>query len=124
MYIQILVDQTIKEGLAILDALRKDRFPIAAAFWCRLPESGYWRLVVASKLIDRIGPLEGYKRLHGILDRLGLRAAFSGSVSLLSPSDPQFQRLREYAQGLGQFGVGAKPDGPLSVVQDAYIYSL
>jgi hypothetical protein len=105
VFIQVLVEGKIKGGLAIVDALRQEQVPVSAAFWCRIPESGYWRLVIASELIDKIGPLEGYRRLHEILRRLDLWDALSGSVSLLSPGDPTYRSLQEYAQGPGQFGV-------------------
>jgi hypothetical protein len=122
VFIQILVDEKINAGLAIQEELRKDRFKINSAFWCRIPESGYWRLVIASPLVDRIGPLEGYKRLHSVLDRLGIRGEFSGSISLLSPHDPTYQGLLEQAKGRGQFGVYANPLVPYNVFQDAYFY--
>jgi hypothetical protein len=122
VFIQILVDEKINAGRAIMDALRRDRFPIAAAFWCRIPESRYWRLVIGSKLINRIGPLEGYRRLHKILHELGLWDEFSGSISLLSPNDPTFHHLREYAESPGQFGQGASYEAPYNPFQEAYFY--
>ena len=121
MFIQVLVEDKIKGGLEIVDALRQEQIPVSTAFWCRVPESGYWRLVIASQLIDRIGPLEGYRRLHEILRRLDLWDAFSGSVSLLSPDDPAFRSLQDYAQGPGQFGAGVF-NGPPNAFQDAYFY--
>jgi hypothetical protein len=123
VFIQILVDEQINAGRAIVDALRRDHFPISAAFWCRIPESRYWRLVIGSKLIDRIGSLEGYRRLHEILRRLKLWDEFSGSISLLSPKDPAFHRLREYAESPGQFGQRASYETPYNPFQDAYFYS-
>ena len=122
MFVQILVDRQIDAGRVVVDELRRDGFPISAAFWCRIPESRYWRLVIGSKLIDRIGPLEGYRRLHEILRRLKLWDEFSGSISLLSPNDPAFHRLQEYAESPGQFGVSATLDAPYNPFQDAYFY--
>lgn len=123
MFIQILVEEKINAGRAIVEALRQDGFPIAAAFWCRVPESGFWRLVIGSELIDRIGPLEGYRRLQEILRRLGVWNEFSGSISLLSPNDPAFQSLQEYARSPGQFGVSASFGAPYNTFQDAYFYA-
>ena len=122
MFIQILVKENIDGGLAVVKALRADRVPVSMAFWCRIPESGYWRLVIASKSIDRIGPLEGYKKLHVILDRLGLWDRLSGSISLLSPGDPTFRNLLEHAQSPGQFGVDPAIASHSSVFQAAYFY--
>ena len=121
MFVQVLVDEQINAGRAIVDALRREHFPISTVFWYRIPESGYWRLVIASKLIDRIGSLEGYRRVHNILHKLGLWNTLSGSISLLSPSDPTFRNLHEYAQGPGQFGIG--PSELHNMFQDAYFYA-
>lgn len=111
-------------GARIVDALQKKNFRVSGAFWYRMPESGFWRLVVGSKLVDRIGPLEGYRRLHGILAQMGLLALFSGSISLLGASDPDFLSLRSYVLGPGQFNVGPSfGEGP-NPFQDAYVYSL
>ena len=125
MFIQILVDRQIEAGRVIVEALRQDGFPMTtrSAFWCRIPESGYWRLVIGSKLIDRIGPLQGYRRLHEILHRLNLWEEFSGSISLLSPGDPTFQSLRAYAEGTGQFVVQASHETAHNPFHEAYFYS-
>jgi hypothetical protein len=125
VFIQILVDRQIEAGREIVEALRQDGFPIASrsAFWCRIPESGYWRLVIGSKLIDRIGPLKGYRRLHAILHRLNLWDEYSGSISLLSLGDPTFQSLRAYAESPGQFGVRASYESAYNPFQEAYFYS-
>ena len=122
MFVQVLVSRQIEAGHAIVEALRHRSFPITSAFWCRIPESGYWRLVIGSKLIDRIGPLEGYRHLHEILRQLKLWDELSGSISLLSPSDPTFQSLREYADSPGQFGVPASREMAYNPFQDAYFY--
>ncbi len=125
MFIQILVDRQIEAGRAIVEALRQDGFAITlrSGFWCRIPESGYWRLVIGSKLIDRIGPLQGYRRLHAILHRLNLWDEFVGSIYLLSPVDPTFQSLRAYAESPGQFGVRASYEAAYNPFQEAYFYS-
>ncbi len=124
MFIQVLVREQVEMGAQIVEALRKNRFPISGAFWYRLPESGFWRLVIGSKLVDKIGPLEGYRRLHGILEQMGVLALFSGSISLLGAGDPDFLSLRSYALGPGQFNVGPSfGEGP-NPFQDAYVYSL
>jgi hypothetical protein len=111
-------------GARILEALQKNQFPISGAFWYRMPESGFWRLVIGSKLVDKIGPLEGYRRLHGILAQMGLLALFSGSISLLGADDPDFLNLRSYALGPRQFNVGPSFGEGTNPFQDAYVYSL
>lgn len=126
MFIQVLVEDKIEAGKAIQEELRRSRIPIEAAFWYRMPESGYWRLVIASKLIDRIGPIEGYERLHKALARLRLPERLAddlfGSIALLSPRDPSFQRLLDAAKGPGQIGVRWDPFVQSNAFQDAYFY--
>jgi hypothetical protein len=106
VFIQVLVSEQVEMGRRVVEALRKNKFPISAAFWYRMPESGFWRLVIGSSRVDKIGPLEGYRRLHAILAQMGLPALFSGSISLLGSGDPEFLRLRSEAFGPGQFNAG------------------
>lgn len=122
MFLQVLVDEKIESGKRIIEALRRQRFSISSAFWCRMPESGYWRLVIASPMVDRIGPLAGYRSLNEILRNLGIWKEFSGIVSLLSPKDPTFINLLEYSQSPGQFQVPATQTH--NVFQDAYVYQI
>jgi hypothetical protein len=122
VFIQVLVSEQVATGKRIVEALRKDRFPISGAFWYRMPESGFWRLFIGSKLVDRIGPLEGYKRLQSILTEMGVLTPFSGSIALLGADDPQFLRLKSYALGLGNIGPSLGQDA--NPFQDAYVYRL
>jgi hypothetical protein len=124
VFIQVLVNEQVEMGARVVEALRKNKFPISAAFWYRLPESGFWRLVIGSRLVDKIGPLEGYRRLHAILAQMGLLALFSGSISLLGSSDPDFRSMRSEALGAGQFNAGPRLAGTSNSFQDAYVYSL
>lgn len=124
MFIQVLVSDQVETGKRIVEALRKDRFPISGAFWYRMPESGFWRLFIGSRLVDRIGPLEGYKRLHRILAQMGVLTPFSGSIALLGADDPQFLRRRSYALGVGQFNAGPNFVEGSNSFQDAYVYTV
>jgi len=124
--IQVLVEDKIKAGKAIQDELRKDRFPINAAFWYRMPESGYWQLVIGSNRVDQLGPIKSYRQLHQAVARLrlpsGLESDLFGSISLLSPQDPAFKRLLEEAKSPGQSGVSWTSFAPPNPFQDAYFY--
>lgn len=126
MFIQVLVEDKIKAGRAIQEQLLKDGFAINAAFWYRMPESGYWRLVIGSNRVDRLGPIKSYRHLHQAIARLGLPSGLEsdlfGSISLLSPQDPAFKRLLEEARSPGQFGVTWNSFAPPNPFQDAYFY--
>jgi hypothetical protein len=122
MFIQILVGEHVEMGKRIVEALRKDHFPIMGAFWYRMPDSGFWRLVIGSKLIDKIGGLEGYRRLHRILKQLGAMTSFSGSISLFGSYD--FRWEKESALGPGQIEATPSWGAASTPYQEAYVYSL
>lgn len=117
-----MVDEKIEAGKKVLDELRNSGFEIEGAFWYRIP-GGFWRLVIGSTTAGRIGPLEGYHRLHEILNRLQLSDSMTGSISLLSPSDVRYRDFLSSAQGPGQFGIRPNPYFQVNPFQDAYFYN-
>ncbi len=123
MYIQVLVEEQISAGQKVVEELRREGIPISRqhAFWCRVPDSAYWRLVIGSRIVDKLGPLATYGRLHNVLRKLHVWD-LSGSISILSPNDPTFKYFLEYAHGPGQSGVSAAMPPNHNVFQDVYFY--
>ena len=122
MLIEVLVKDQIEGGLAVLDALRGEGLPIAGAFWCRLPDRDYWKLVIASDFVSQFGPLSAYQKVRAILDRQPVAGVSPSDILLYSSNDPGYLRLREYALGPGQLGIG--PSERYNMFQDAYVYSV
>jgi len=121
--IQVLVRDQIEGGASVLEALRAEGFPIAGAFWCRIPDQDYWQLVIASPLVRQSGPLAAYQKVSTILAKRPVTTVSTSDISIFSPTDPEYLRLREYAFGPGQFGVG--PDNGLprnASFADAWAY--
>ncbi len=106
MLIEVLVKDQIEGGAAVLEALKAEVFPVAGAFWCRIPGEDYWQLIIASPVVGHFGPLAAYQKVHAILKRHPVDALSPFNISLFSPIDPEYLRLREHAFGPGQFGVG------------------
>lgn len=123
MLIQVLVKDQIEGGTLVLDALREEGFPISGAFWCRMPDRDYWKLIIASEFIKQFGPLSAYGRVRDILaKRHGVGIAASDIV-LFSPTDPEYVRLRKYALGPGRFGIGPGAGGPRNTsFEEAWLY--
>ena len=118
----ILVKEEIEGGAAVLDALRQEGFPIAGAFWCKMPDSGYWRLILASPFVTQEGPLRGIRRLHEVLKKHRLEDFFQ-DTALFSPNDPEYRRLREFGIGPGDFGTGPAAGMPRNLTfEDAWLY--
>lgn len=122
MLIEVLVKDQIEGGLAVLEALRVEGFPVRGAFWCRLPDRDYWKMVISSDFVSQFGPLSAYQKVRVILERQPVAGVSPSDIQLYSPNDPGYLRLREYALGPGQFGIG--PSERHNMFQDAYVYSV
>jgi hypothetical protein len=120
-----LVEPYIEDGRRLIDALERAEFPISAALWYYFPESDDWRLVVASSLVDRLGPLQAYNQVQKVLATLPPDFSLSlKEISVVSPKRPLIQTLKgvvhvgpnEHGRRLRQSTI----DGQF--VEDAYIY--
>ena len=99
----VLVMFPLEAGNQLLDALDKDGFDVRAALWLYYPESDTWRLTIASPLVDKIGPLESYKRivskLQGIRETLDPDAneIYMNDVTIVSPTSGLIRALGKVA---------------------------
>ena len=124
MFTTILVSENISYGKTLLEKLPSFGFPVVEAFWYHFPDSGSWRLVIASPMLQKLGPLAAYTALRDILRKIKSRLELS-DISFLSPNDPQYQDLRNAALGPGRAGVGAASGvGRDIVFSDAYLYAV
>lgn len=57
----MLTADTIKYGARLVRWLERQGLHVSNASWCRIPESGCWKLVIESPLVDTQGPIAGYK---------------------------------------------------------------
>jgi hypothetical protein len=123
-----LVESDIRLGNQIIAHLGAAGVDIEDALWVYSPQIEEWRLFIASGLVDKSGPIAAYDALlralrqGGMLDKVPYRR-----ISLLSPADPMFAKLRfafglrkKQASGLpkkqGFEGVG------LRTPEEAYVY--
>jgi hypothetical protein len=142
----LLVDEDLKEGRRFLEHLAvtearvelswgkhrpafvgRPDLRVRAAFWWYFPESQEWRLVIATPLVDEVGPLLGYgviqKKLSTITPPLTLNLQ---NISLISPKDPRVKAFNR-AMKIAPDPAGARftrsaLDG--TYVEDAYVYRL
>jgi hypothetical protein len=124
MYSTILVTHAIDEGQRLLERLKKERFPVFAALWYRIPDSSRWVLAIVTPVVARVGPLAAYTRLQRTLRGLDLSHLTLSDISLFSPSGPEFDRVRSAVGLPNQFGARPATGHPrdLSSFEDAYIY--
>src|SRR5271155_955813 len=103
MYKKILVEDLIKEGKLLVEALERVRFPITAAFWYDFPET-QWMLVIVSPVVDRIGPMAAYRRIQRALQTVQPSRLVLSDISLMSPLSQEFQNLRSFVSAPGRLG--------------------
>jgi hypothetical protein len=121
----VLVKELIDEGARLLQELDRRNYPVEAAFWVYLAESDYWRLVMASPLVDEQGPIAAYRDLREALAVTDPSTLSLQDISVLSPNGQDYQALLGSAVGVGGLGfVAARGRVSPVVFQDAYIYRL
>jgi|HubBroStandDraft_6_1064221.scaffolds.fasta_scaffold623280_1 hypothetical protein len=113
---KILVAELIEDGSVLLQALKRNRFPITAAAWYDFPEAE-WRLVIATSAVDQHGPMAAYGRVLRALETFQPKALTLSDVTVVSPLSHEFQKLRALMPAAG---------GPARsvVFDDAYVYQL
>lgn len=112
MYKTILVNKSIEDGERLIGKLEEKNFLIAAAFWNFLDDEKLWRLVIASPLVDRQGPVQTYMDITKALDELGMSVQLTISdISAISPSWSKFRDFRRMIEGtlFGRSGSGTAP---------------
>ena len=126
-----LVEQDLKDGKRLLEALNKPKpngttFRVKAAFWLYRPESMEWRLVIATPLVDEKGRLATYVHLRKVLDFIQPLNLSTHNMTVMSPRDPLVKALR------GALRIAPNSEGERftrdmvggAYVEDAYLYRL
>ncbi len=120
MYKTILVKSLVEEGETLVQTLERQRFPLVAAFWYYDPDRTTWRLFIATRALDRHGPLHAYERIRRALAEMGDVSLSLDDISVVSPFGAQFSELRRQIEGMALFAPGRPPKEV--VFEDAYVY--
>jgi hypothetical protein len=124
MFKKVLVADLIEDGSELLEALKRARFPIAAAVWYDVPELE-WRLVIVTTAVDRNGPMAAYGKVQRALQSFPARRLALSDVMLISPHSPDFQNLQMLLSTPGRFGQAPATGRARNIsFEDAYIYPL
>ncbi len=91
-----LLPEVIDEGRRLIRVLHESQFDAVAAFWAFLSDLERWRLLIASRVYDREGPIKAYSRFGSIYDHITprLRVAIT-DVELLSCEDHRVKALQK-----------------------------
>ncbi|MES2676263.1 MAG: hypothetical protein V4660_18640 [Pseudomonadota bacterium] len=62
---EILSDSMMKAGAKLVERLDAEQAEVKSAFWLYFSEDKTWKLIIASPLVDSLGPREYYKKVVG-----------------------------------------------------------
>lgn len=115
----LLVDDLKSEGARLVRALRKQHFPLTAAFWFYLADEEVWRLIIVTPLADQEGPLRTYMKIMPVFDKLKPRLRFDiNNVSVMSPKWQRFRDVQRSVEGMIRLGI----DLQNTTFGDAHVY--
>lgn len=97
MVTTLLVEQLIVDGARLLLELDRREFQIESMFWIEIADQGYWRLVIASKIVAEVGGADAYRRLSEILQGIAFFGISLADISLMDPDSQRFELLRPQA---------------------------
>ena len=122
-----LVEQNLKDGRELLDLLDKERFPVDAALWLYMSESGDWRLMIASSIYDKKGPRKAYTLVQALLAKLPRTVGISlHDITVVGLQHDLILRLRKaFSTGSGSDPSGLRLTRSAiggMFIEDAYVY--
>jgi len=91
----ILVGRDLSDGEDLLAELDREGMPIAAAFWRYPTAESDGGMVIATPLVDELGPLPVYQRLQAVLSRLPGRQLPLSDIFAVGEQDSVARRLRQ-----------------------------
>ncbi|GIK99621.1 MAG: hypothetical protein BroJett029_38300 [Alphaproteobacteria bacterium] len=127
----LLVDRDVSDGRTLVEWLERERFPFAGAFWFYRSDVDRWRLVIETPIVNSNGPLEAYRRISEIVDRLKQKKRDAFRLDL---SQVQVVKERDYLPNLFRQALAKR--GTISdmriagesvggvFIDDAFIYRL
>ncbi len=90
----ISMEVDVEGGLKLLKALDKADFDVRAALWLYSSDSGRWRLVIGSPLVDQEGPKSAYTTVQSELAKLKSHSRISlWDISVLGLDDEPIHAL-------------------------------
>jgi hypothetical protein len=92
---EFLVDENIEEGAKLIYELDQNNFRIDAALWFYFTEAEEWRLIIATPIIDKKGPLSAYRKVIELIkkEKIFFYTPIR-KLTILSPHDPLIKLLK------------------------------
>jgi hypothetical protein len=122
-----LVDAQVDDGKKLIQALDAAKVDVQAAMWFYFTESNDWRLVIATPLMDVIGPMKTYEIIQNEMEKsLPDLSVKLRNIFLVNPQH-KLIRLMKIAVGTGKTISGIRFTQNVInniLIEDAYIYRM
>jgi len=99
MYKTALVAKLIEDGALLLKRLESRSFPISAALWLFIEDSGSWELVIVTDVANTSGPAGAFLQIQEAMAGLALGFALD-DIMVMSPTSRPFEDLRRRIEGV------------------------
>jgi hypothetical protein len=126
-HVETLTGPDIEFGKVLWNALRSNKaFPANGALWLYESESDQWHLLIASPLVDQVGPRKAYEQLSAVTRHIHADDLQLLKIELISPKQPLYEALRSVF-GKNPSGEGVRL-GNTQVggmyIDEAYLYEI
>ena len=125
---ELLTGDMIEAGAELTRRLDSAGLEVTASLWLYLPESGLWRLKIASPEVNKFGPRKVYQKIQSVLSQLpkGLPCIALADISAVENGDPLIILLRKAIKTSdGVSGIRFSNNAINGhFIEDAYIYRL
>jgi len=122
----LLVNVDIGTGSEILDVLDRAKVRVSVALWAHLSDYDDWRLILAGRQFDALGPGEGIGLLLRTLRAAGIPIEKRRHLMIFPINSPFIKDLRR-AYAKSKSVEGRRPGGQRfgdRWVEDGYIYRI
>jgi hypothetical protein len=119
-----LVDADIDAGRELIEELAREGFDVDAAFWLYSTESDRWRLTIASRFVQRLGPRAAYQRIQAVLGTLPTNRLSLSDITVLGNRDHLVRLLTGAVARHGEDMRLARGTIDGTFIDDAFIYHL
>ncbi len=125
--VEALTGTDMDFGKVLWNTLRgNEKFDAKGALWLLQPEAGEWHFVIATPLVDEVGPRKAYEELSDITRSISADSSKLLKIELISPRQPFYEALRSV------FGNTASVEGARlggtqiggRYINDAYLYEI
>ncbi len=92
---ELLVEEHIDEGQALIERLALEDFDVSVAFWAKATDEGLWQLFIASSSLSTTNPSAAYHKAYLALDTIGADSFSRSDLNILAPESAVAQAAME-----------------------------